>query len=226
MSRFILPKTDLPYLRSLPEVMELALNNELDVICWQETGLRKCDEAIIEEIKSYNYEVLTERKPRKCDVGGGVAILYKKNLPIKKMKYNKYSSFESVSIVIGSGTNQTVVSNLYFPGYSPKHRFTHNAFLNHLEELIETDLCVEENIIVSDFNIHAEDMTRDETIKLQNLLVGQNILPHNTAATHNLGGTIDLLIYSCNLSQKIFLSCFHLNLVCKHLSSRVSLSTP
>ena len=72
----------------VPKVMELALNNDIDVVCLQETWLRKCDKAVIEEIKSYNYEVITERKPRKCDIGGGVAILYKKNLPIKRIMYN------------------------------------------------------------------------------------------------------------------------------------------
>ena len=50
-------------------MMELVLNYEVDIVCLQETWIRKCDGAIVEEIKSYGYDLIAERKARKCDVG-------------------------------------------------------------------------------------------------------------------------------------------------------------
>ena len=74
-------------------VMELISSNEIDIICLQETWLRKCDTSIIEEIKEYNFEIITERKPRKCDIGGGVAILYRQKFVTEKIKIQAISFF-------------------------------------------------------------------------------------------------------------------------------------
>ena len=74
-------------------VMELISSNEIDIICLQETWLRKCDTSIIEKMREYNFEIITERKPRKCDKGGGVAILYRKKFITKKIKIQAISFF-------------------------------------------------------------------------------------------------------------------------------------
>ena len=188
----------------MDEVIELALNNDVDILCLQETWIRKCDSAIIEEIKNYNLDVITERKPRRSDIGGGVAIIYKKELPIKRIKYKQYPSFESVSVIMKGFVSQTVITNLYYPGYSQKHRFTHNAFLDDLDDMLETELCNQENIVIGDYNIHSEDNTREETVKLRNILATRDLQLHGTAATHSLGGTIDLIIYNSSIAQNIY----------------------
>ena len=47
------------------EVMELISSNEIDIICLQETWLRKCDTSIIEKIKEYNFEIIRYWKETK-----------------------------------------------------------------------------------------------------------------------------------------------------------------
>ena len=69
------------------EVMELISSNEIDIICLQETWLRKCDTSLIEEIKEYNFEVITERKPRKYDIGGGVAKFVTEKIKIQAISF-------------------------------------------------------------------------------------------------------------------------------------------
>ena len=46
------------------EIMEIVLDKDIDIIFIQESWLRKCDTSIIEEIKEYNFDIISERKPR------------------------------------------------------------------------------------------------------------------------------------------------------------------
>ena len=176
------------------EVMEMVTANNIDILCVQETWLRKCDQSQLEEIKEYNYEIVKERKTRKCDRGGGVAIIYKKHLSLKRVMYKQYPSFESISVTIQKFAHQIVITNLYYPGYSEKHRFTQTSFLDDFEKLVEDELCSCDNLIVGDFNVHTEDLTSTSTTKLLRILNEQQLFLHKTRATHNQGGTIDLII--------------------------------
>ena len=73
--------------------MELFEVNKVDILLLQETWVRKCDASVIEQFKEFGCEVFTERKPRKNGLGGGVAIVFTKNLKLKKCKITKLSSF-------------------------------------------------------------------------------------------------------------------------------------
>ena len=184
--------------------MEIVEQKDIDIICLQETWLRKCDAAIIEEIKEYNYSVLTERKPRKIDRGGGVAILYKSHIKIIKMKYKQYPSFESISVCMDNKKDQYVITNLYYPGYSMKHRFTHAAFLSDFEDLVENVICGNrKRIILGDFNIHTKDNSKPETLNLERILNKCSLILHETPKTHQLGGVIDLVISDENIVNEM-----------------------
>ena len=75
-------------------------------------------------------------------------ILYKKNIPLKRIKYKQYPSFESITVIFGSYSNQPAITNVYYPGYSAKHKFLHTAFLANFEELCNNELIGYENIIM------------------------------------------------------------------------------
>ena len=77
------------------EVTDLICETDVDLAFIQETWLLKSDCALVEEIREYGYEVFTERKTRKVDRGGGLALVYKKTLKVKASSYKQYSSFES-----------------------------------------------------------------------------------------------------------------------------------
>ena len=185
------------------EIMDMIKENDADIICLQETWLRKCDSAIIEEIKEYNYNIITERKSRKVDIGGGVAIIYKPFIRIKKIKYKQYLSFESISLSITSQKESFIFTNIYYPGYSPKHRYTYLYFLNELDELLESVLnCGRKNILFGDFNIHMEDSLRNETIKLNEIFAKYSLTQLMKTVTHKLGGIIDLIVCDNDILNK------------------------
>ena len=120
--------------------MELVTNEEIDLLFIQESWLRKCDGATLAEIKEYGYSIITERKTRKFDRGGGVALIYKNKIQLKKIKCKQYPSFESLTVTLQSVANAPVFTNLYYPGYSAKHKFTKQAFIEDFCNLWENDL--------------------------------------------------------------------------------------
>ena len=68
----------------IPEIMELACDDSVDMLCLQETWLRKCDGPLIKQIEEYGYKIVSERKSRAVDKGGRVAIIFKKSLKFRK----------------------------------------------------------------------------------------------------------------------------------------------
>ena len=66
-------------------VMSYLVDNFIDIIFIQESWLRKCDQAIVKEIKEYGFDVMSYRKSVKLDFGCGVATIFKRNLQVKQL---------------------------------------------------------------------------------------------------------------------------------------------
>ena len=94
------------------EVMELAESENVDVLCVQETWLRDCDTPLVTEIKEYGYRIVTERKTRENDIGGGIAFILKNNLKMKRIFYKQPKSFESLSVQLESGNCKYIFTNI------------------------------------------------------------------------------------------------------------------
>ena len=100
--------------------------------------------------------------------------------------------------------DQYGITNLYYPGYSMKHSFTHAAFLSDFEDLVENVLCGNrKRIILGDFNIHTEDNSKPETLNLERILNKCSLILHETPKTHQLGGVIDLVISDENIVNEM-----------------------
>ena len=84
----------------------------------QESWLRKCDQAILKEIKEYGFDVLSYRKSVKLDFGCGVATIFKKNLQVKQLHLPKQNSFEFVASKVLTEQGSVCIVNVYRPGYN------------------------------------------------------------------------------------------------------------
>ena len=58
-------------------------------------------------------------------------------------------------------------------------------------------------IIVGDFNIHLENQSNSDTIKLQSLLSNYGMAHHCTSKTHIAGGTLDLVLTRQNTCESL-----------------------
>ena len=67
--------------------MSYAVSNHVKLLLVQETCIRKCDTAKLTKIKEYGYDVKSYHKSLSIEWGGGVAIIYQKNLMVKEIKF-------------------------------------------------------------------------------------------------------------------------------------------
>ena len=110
--------------KKVPDIMSYLTDYSIDLAFVQETWLRKSDGNIVSEIKEYGYDLITYRKPRRLDFGGGVAVLYKHTLKVQNIKITTYKSFEHVACKIITEKGPLNFYNSYRPEYSSKNRFT------------------------------------------------------------------------------------------------------
>ena len=68
----------------------------IDILLLQETWLRKSDTALITHIQKYKSDIVQERKNRKVDIGGGVAMVHNSNLKMRQLRTENFSSYEIV----------------------------------------------------------------------------------------------------------------------------------
>ena len=96
--------------------------------------------------------------------------------------------------------------NIYRTHYSTKNRFTIGQFLTEFEEYLDT-LPAKQGIpiLVGDFNLHLERSLDPHTIKFMDMLDCLSLSQHvpTDTPTHKLGGTIDLVISSDIIKDKI-----------------------
>ena len=167
-----------------------------DIAFIQETWLKSSDGAILSKIKQHGFSLCTFRKPRKSDLGGGVAAIYKSLLKVRKVpRKTNYKSFENLECLIDTDNGLLRFINIYRPDYSAKHRFTTSSFINEFSEYIQdVSVLPGEPVFIGDFNIHVENADDNNTVKkfldmLNNF--GYEQLVHEP--THRLNGTLDLI---------------------------------
>ena len=141
----------------IQSIMSFLDENSIDIAFIQESWLRKSDGHIISEIKEYNYQIITYRKSRRLDLGGGVAIIFKRHLKLQQVKTENFRSFESISCQVITEKGPILFCNIYRPGYSPKNRYTANNFFSEFILFIEKlDSHSLPTFLVGDYNFHLE----------------------------------------------------------------------
>ena len=93
------------------EVLTLVAEQDLDILCITESWLSPKDDALAREISEHNYKLLNVARGSR---GGGVAIIHKEEIKVKKCKLRKtFSTFELLETVIdGPGIDLTRVAVL------------------------------------------------------------------------------------------------------------------
>ena len=120
----------------ISDIMSYLVDNKIDLAFIQETWLRKSDGNLLTDIREYGYEVISQRKSRRLDLGGGVALLYIKSLRVQNVKSQNYASFEHIECKVATDKGPMCFVNIYRPEYSSKNRFTVKRFLKDFTELL------------------------------------------------------------------------------------------
>lgn len=129
--------------------------------------------------------------------GGGIAVIYRPDIPLKQnKKVEKFKTFEVMEVTLSSGKDLWRFVNIYRAPYSKKHRFTILHFLEEFEQYLY--ILNGKNgspVLVGDFNIHVENTGDINSKRFHDLLSEVDLIqqvPH--VPTHEEGGTLDLAI--------------------------------
>ena len=127
--------------------------------------------------------------PRENSRGGGVVILVKKSLRVKKLCSANFSSFENVVAL----AEYPIGSIRFVVIYRPPSSHI-KAFLQDFVSLLEQLVPISGNLLfVGDFNFKLDSNNTDAT-KLHKLLESFNLKQHVATPTHFRGHTLDLII--------------------------------
>ena len=199
------------------DIMTYVTDRSIDLLFIQETWMRKSDSHLLCQIREYGYKILTYRKPRRLDLGGGGALIYKKTLDVKNVKIRNFASFEHLECKLKTNNGFVNFINVYRPEYTAKNRYTVKKFLQHFSELLtQYSLTNMPLFLVGDYNIHVElcednhsglstsirQKAKDanEFVRVLDLYALKQII---VGPTHELQGTLDLIITSIDHVSKM-----------------------
>ena len=160
---------------------------------WTEDGNEPELQYIKANINTAGYKMLIQS--RENWRGGGIVIIYKSHLQVKKLTFNNYTSFELLTIILNISTKLYLFSTIYRAPYSTKQPITILTFLEEFPDHISTVLRNSRNInILGDFNIPWNIADHTDTISMQEVMDMYDLKQHIHTQMHRLGNTLDWLI--------------------------------
>ena len=92
--------------------------------------------------------------------GGGLALIFGKNVTVTKIDQKQHRSFESAQWRITIGNKALNILGLYHPPYSLRQKITNSMFIDDLTDYLTECMTSHRNIIIcGDFNIYIIDLT-------------------------------------------------------------------
>ena len=127
--------------------------------------------------------------------GGGIAVIHRPHLHIKKLSFNENRSFEAITINLNITTKSYLFSTIYRAPYSSKQQVTMLTFLEEFPGHVSSILRSSKNVIIlGDFNIPWNKPEHPDTTSLREIFDMYDLHQHINIQTHRLGNTLDWLI--------------------------------
>ena len=194
----------------VPPIMAFIMNNHIDLTLIQESWIRKCDGAVLTEVREYGYDIVTYRKAVKLEWGGGVAVIFRKDLKVNKIKCSiNFKTFEHVTCKVITDSGPVLIVNVYRRGYSMTNKFTVTQFITEFSQLLDEIYDMTTPILISgDMNIHVELLLNTQVVSTSTasnlsdissfllMLDEYDLQQVVRQPTHEAGGTLDLVIMS------------------------------
>ena len=183
-------------------LQEYISSNDFDLVALTETWLGSSyNKKVISELIPEGYKLVSV--PRKNAPGGGVALLQKAGLSVKKVSLSdrKFSQFEYLicNCVLEKVSFQ--LSVLYRPPPTKKNGFTVGTFFDEMSDFLEYMNSVSTDILITgDLNFHLDVVTDPSTVKFTSLLQGYGLCQLVLGPMHRKGHTLDVVVKRDNSS--------------------------
>ena len=169
-------------------IHHMQLNN-LDICSitdtWTQYGNEPDYQYIREKLDTAGYNIIIHSRENRR--GGGIAVIHRPHLHIKKLSSSENRSFEAITINLNITTKSYLLSTIYRAPYSVKQPVTMLTFLEEFPEHVSSKLRSSKNVIVlGDFNILWNKPEQPDTTSMREILdmydLHQHINIHNTQA--------------------------------------------
>ena len=188
-------------------MVDYLLNEHIDVVIITETWLKDADDIWLQGcgLNKNGYKITCHN--RKNRQGGGVALIYKDYLIIKRLNLDQLDTFEkAIWQVRYPGVDLTVCA-IYHPPYSETYQVTNNQFLDEFSEFLTEVLAEHRNLVITgDVNLHVNDPKDQEGEVFTDTMLALGLDQHVMFPTHRSNNTLDLVFTEC-LSTHRILSC-------------------
>ena len=162
-----------------PCINDTVTINSVNILAVTETHIRREEmDSLLHSITPTGFKFC--HKPCIHSCGGGDGFFINKAIQFRSVDTSTFSSFEHISIAIGSAAQPFVLTRVYRPPGSCSDSFL-DQFLNLLEHVSSVSPSF---LICGDFNIHV-DTSSNDSIKFQNCLESCNITHNVQMATHS-----------------------------------------
>ena len=160
---------------------------------WTQYGNESEHQYIKANLNTAGYNILIQS--RENQRVGGIAVIYKSHLQVKKLSFNEYTSFELLTIILDISTKSYLFLTIYRTPYSTKQPITMLTFLDEFPDHISTLLRNSRNMsILGYFNIPWNIADHPDTISMQEIMDMHDLKQHIHTQMHKLGNTLDWLI--------------------------------
>ena len=127
--------------------------------------------------------------------GGGVALIHRTSIKLKKEKMMKFNQFEV--LMCSLNLNNTVISMfiIYRPPPTQQNRLSAAGFLDQFNEFISKYIITKSEIIITgDINIHLDVSADSHTRRFTEILESCDLHQYINVTTHYKRHTLDILV--------------------------------
>ena len=158
----------------------------------QEIWCNKTNSVIKAIISEWGFKTIMNVRQRH---GGGLAIIFKPTIKLKKLPTVLYSTFELQKFeVVDKKAENFCLYNVYHPPNSKNNPVTNKAFLEEFEVFFEVCDFQKNSTLVGDINLRLEKENETDTIVFNDLLDKFALKQHVTGPTHEKGSTLDVIL--------------------------------
>ena len=174
-------------------ISDFTTDLNIDIMALTETWLNSGDEAFITELCPEGFKFIHAPRNNK-NRGGGVGLLFKKNLQMKKKLCDSFLSFECMDILLLNLINVRIFV-IYRPPPSQVNGLSVSLFFAEFSQFLEHIVILPETILIlGDFNLHVNAADDVNGKRFLDLLLSFNLKQHVLCPTYNGRYTLDLMI--------------------------------
>ncbi len=127
--------------------------------------------------------------------GGGIGIIYKNHIQIRKETQPIVTSMEIMETTININARKITCNTVYRPESSDIHKYTMSTFSVSLKiYLLHYILTKDELLIIGDFNFHMNKPDKPNVKRMIEIVDIFDLIQHVTNPTHKFGNILELII--------------------------------